>query len=53
MEPHRFEHLKLHKEEQVSGIAEGHIRYNSLKTEAIYFSEMPTNIINLQKPKTA
>jgi len=48
-EPHVFEHLKPHKEEQRSGIAEGQIRCNCLKPEALYFSEMPTKNINLQK----
>jgi len=49
MQPQQFEHLKIHKEEQRSGIIEGQIRCNSLETEAIYFSEMPTKNINLQK----
>jgi len=53
MEPHRCEHLKLHKEERRLGIAESQIKCNSLKTEAIYFSETPTKNVNLQKPKTA
>jgi hypothetical protein len=53
MKPHLSDPLKPHKEEQRSGIAEGQIRCNSLKKEAIYFSEMPTTYINLQKPKNA
>jgi hypothetical protein len=49
MQPQQSEHLKLYKEEKRSGIAEGQVRCNCLETEAIYFSEMPTKNVNLQK----